>query len=257
VSANASGDLVGWFTRDDGTKAFVALSSAGDQTELSLPRGTTTGIRLNDGGLILGNRRLEPDKDAMAPFLLGPDGVQDLPSPGASASALAMNNAGLVVGASIAAYATTQPVIWQDGVSMELGTLDHQDWRSYASAVNDQGLVAGVLEGPGRQRSVFLWGTDGMRDLGAPPDCAWVCTPNSINSAGHIVGQARDDSDVDPHYHGWIWQDGTYTSLQTLIDATDVTIESPVAIDDGGWIATAGRPLQGHGTRALLLKPLR
>jgi probable HAF family extracellular repeat protein len=259
VSANANGDLVGWFTRDDGTKAFVALSSAGDQTELSLPRGRNTGIRLNDNGLILGNTE-DPQKATLAPFILGPDGVQDLLSAGANAQAVAMNNAGLVVGFSTEANGDKQAVIWQDGVFGELGTLGHR--QSYAIALNDQGLVAGVLKGPPAPLcSVFLWSADGMRDLGAPEPGAYGCTPNSINSAGHIVGEARDGSDWDPHYHGWIWQDGTYTPLQSLIDSTDVTIESPVAIDDDGWIATAGRPFpvegrSGRWARALLLKPL-
>ena len=78
-----------------------------------------------------------------------------------------------------------------------------------------------------------------------------------MNNAGQIVGQARDDAEFAPYYHGWIWQEGTYTPLQDLVDLPDATIEIPVAIDDQGRIAVGGRPLdRTEGARALLLVPM-
>jgi hypothetical protein len=206
------------------------------------------------------NGKGDAKTSAKAPFLLGPNGVQNLPFKGASAYAIAMNNAGLVVGhSSTELNANPQAVVWRDGASVELDALNRQGWYSYASAVNDQGLVAGDLGqyGPTRQRSVFLWDAHGMRDLGKPPSCEWACTPRGMNRAGQIVGLAQDDVEP-PHYHGWIWREGAYTPLQDLIDTADVTIEIPRAIDDDGRIAAWGlRPVRGGGQRALLLVPAR
>ncbi len=262
VSANGKGDLLGSIVHDDKSTALAVLSSGGNLTELSVPGGGKLAdgpSGINDSGLILGNGFLDAKTSARAPFLLGPNGIQNLPFKGASAYAIAMNNAGLLVGhSSTELNANPQAVVWRDGVSVELGALNRQGWYSYASAVNDQGLVAGELGqyGPTRQRSVFLWDADGMRDLGKPPSCQWVCTPNGMNHWGQIVGQARDEIEP-PHYNGWIWRDGAYTPLQDLIDAADVTIEIPRAIDDDGRIAAWGRPVRGGGQRALLLVPAR
>jgi hypothetical protein len=259
LSANGKGDLLGSIVHDDKSTAFAVLSSGGNLTELSVPGGgkAVEWVGINDSGLIFGNSSLDPKTLATAPFLLSPNGVQNLPFTGASAYAMAMNNTGLVVGSSTELNANPQAVVWRDSVSVELGALNRQGWLSYATVVNDQGLVAGTLQGPTRQRSVFLWDADGMRDLGKPPSCQWVCTPNGMNHWGQIVGQARDEIEP-PHYNGWIWRDGGYTPLQDLIDATDVTIEIPRAIDDDGRIAAWGlRPLRGGGQRALLLVPAR
>ena len=255
MSANGKGDLLGSIVHDDKSTALAVLSSGGNLTELSVPAGGWGGI--NDSGLIFGNSPLDPKTLATAPFLLGPNGAQNLPFKGVSAYATAMNNAGLVVGSSTELNANPQAVVWRDGVSVELGTLNRPGWLSYATVVNDQGLVAGTLQGPTRQRSVFLWDADGMRDIGTPPSCQWVCTPNGMNYWGQIVGQARDEIEP-PHYHGWIWRDGAYTPLQDLIDAADITIEVARAIDDDGRIAASGlRPVRGGGLRALLLVPAR
>jgi hypothetical protein len=261
VSANGKGDLLGSIVHDDKSTALAVLSSGGNLTELSVPDGGKVAewhAGINDSGLIFGNGFLDAKTSARAPFLLGPNGIQNLPFKGVSAYAIAMNNAGLLVGAwSTELNANPQAVVWRDGVSVELGALNRQGWYSYATAVNDQGLVAGTLQGPMRQRSVFLWDADGMRDLGKPPSCEWACTPRGMNRGGQIVGLAQDDIEP-PNYHGWIWRDSAYTPLQDLIDVADLTIEIPRAIDDDVRIAAWGlRPVRGGGHRALLLVPAR
>lgn len=215
-------------------------------------------VTLNESGVVLGNRTINAGLRQTVPTVSDASGLQDLPVPGFSASARALNNNGLVAGSGQAsASALPMAMVWQDGVVTDLGGFFPDDMSSAATVVNDNGRVAGRVDGPFRKRSVFLWGPDGMQDLGRPPGCSHACTPNGMNNAGQVVGQARDDSEWAPHYQGWIWQEGTYTPLQDLVDLPDATIEIPVAIDDQGRIAVGGRPLdRTEGARALLLVPM-
>jgi hypothetical protein len=97
VSANGKGDLLGSILHDDKSTALAVLFSGGNLTELSVPGGGKLAdwhAGTNDSGLIFGNGFLDAKTSARAPFLLGPDGIQNLPFKGVSAYAVAMNNAG-------------------------------------------------------------------------------------------------------------------------------------------------------------------
>ena len=148
--------------------------------------------------------------------------------------------------------------VWQDGELCDLGTMGLSSWSSIATAVDGQGRVAGRLDGPTRERKVFLYDGTRMLDLGRPPNCQWVCHPTGMNSLGQIVGQARDDREFAPGYHGWVWRSGRFVELDSLVSLPGFTIEVPRGIDDAGQIATSARTATApYMLRALLLVPTR
>ena len=252
---NASGDVLAVTVDANGNASGTAIvSAAGAVTALDLPADAQP-WGLGTDGLILMNQ-----PPAM-PYLLGADGVkQPLEGSGATAIAQFRTDSGLVVGSSSAVLnGPSQPVIWQDGAALELGNLGHDGWDGFArTASPTTGLVAGAFSGYRWQRTVFLYGPDGMRDLGEPPGCEWACWPTAINDLGQMVGQSRDDAEYRaPHYHGWLWQEGAFTPLQPLVDLPNVNIESPLGIDELGRIPVNGSDDDWHHQYALVLVPVQ
>ena len=76
-------------------------------------------------------------------------------------------------------------------------------------------------------------------------------------AANGLVGQSRDDAEFKPHYNGWFRQEGAFTPLQALVDLPNVTIESPVGIDELGRIPVGGRDDYAHHQYALVLVPVQ
>ena len=137
-------------------------------------------VTLNESGVVLGNRTINAGLRQTVPTVSDASGLQDLPVPGFSVSARALNNNGLVAGSGqAAASALPKAMVWQDGVVTELGGFFPDDMSSVATVLNDNGWVAGRVDGRFRERSVFLWGTDGMQDLGRPPGVPGSAPPTA------------------------------------------------------------------------------
>jgi probable HAF family extracellular repeat protein len=118
-----------------------------------------------------------------------------------------VNDSGQVVGEADAAGAY-HAILWQNGVTTDLGTLGGSS--SGAQAINNHSQVVGYSALPGEAPShAFLWDpTNGMQDLGTlGGDGSWT---SDINDAGQVVGTAQNAAGS---YHAFLWTNGQMTDL--------------------------------------------
>jgi len=158
----------------------------------------------------------------------------------ALADALAINDAGQVVGYALEADGCRRAVLWHDGTVVDLGTLPGTTC-SEAWDINGQGQVVGLChDGGGRSYRAFVWDSGGMRRL---PDLGGPASASAINAAGEIAGgsYARPASGASEH-HAVLWRGEELLDLGTLPggveshawDVNDAGLVVGVAQDAGG-----------------------
>lgn len=125
---------------------------------------------------------------------------------------LDVNAAGVVVGASrYLGSSNDRAFVWaKPGPMIQLPDAGHQ---SFASAINDAGVIVGWVWSPNGTRAVrwlppaTIGGSYTMEDLGLFNSFAY-----DINNAGEIVGQYQPGSDIQ----GFYWIDGRTKNLPGL-----------------------------------------
>ena len=143
----------------------------------------------------------------------------------------AINNRDEVVGQTFASSA----FYWRDGILTEIG--DNESDYSSATAINDDGVVAGVVRWPpdisGRFRAA-TWFTGGMSLLGIDANAhVW-----GINNARTVVGYTFDFPQRPT-----AWVNGSTVFLQEL---SSVHGGEAMAINSSGWIV--GNTYTGSST---------
>jgi probable HAF family extracellular repeat protein len=144
--------------------------------------------------------------------------LDSLGDPRNCGNALAINDAGEIVGASenglldpVTGLVQLRAVLWRDGQHKNLGTLGGN--HSYADAINNRGQIVGfalnkipdpfslfgLFVGPstnGTQTRAFLWENGDMRDLDTlgGPD-AWALF---VNESGQVAGYSYIESTPNP-----------------------------------------------------------
>jgi probable HAF family extracellular repeat protein len=168
---------------------------------------------------------------------------------GYESTAVAVNNQGQVVGFSangmIAPAGTSfwineiRAFLWQDGVMLDLGTLDG-DPNSLGVAINDKGQVTAFSYSSVKQRG-FIWEKGVKQDLGSLGGS--FVQPVDINSQGQITGTATLAGDTSTH--AFLWEHGKMTDLGTFGGAYG----DPAWINDEGDVVGASTYLDGtqHG----------
>jgi len=128
---------------------------------------------------------------------------------GRSGSAYGINDAGQVVGSSLASDGFMHAFLWQGGTMADLGGLPGYQF-SVAWDINDAGQIVGSSTGADGITHALLWADGGVRDLGSLGGRS--TTAFAINDAGQVVGISIS---ADDQIHGFLWQDGVMTALPT------------------------------------------
>jgi probable HAF family extracellular repeat protein len=193
--------------------------------------------------------------------LWGPNAgqVRELaPLPGDTVSAAtALNDHGQVVGISgicdraVGRFSAIHAVLWQDGVTIDLGSLGGVAWNT-PMAINGRGDVVGfgnasAAAGGSFAVHAFVWTReDGMRDLGTLHGDA-TSQALGINDRGEIVGTSCD---ADFDCRAVIWRGGEIRDLNKLVDhGYRDTLTTANDVDGNGRIT--GQALE-HASGALV-----
>lgn len=219
---NGRGEVVGWSTNADGVRrptlysrgSFIDLAAgvagyangvanavnasgqvtgqingqtfiyAGGTTRAVAVGNTSEGLGINDRGVVVGGAVMAGDV-VRRPFMIDGGKTTLLPSLGGTfGQALAVNNAGQVVGYSYTAGGELLPFLYSGGKMTALASSGFGEARD----INDQGWIVGS-----RNLSAYLWHDGVGRDLNAlvAPDQAgrWaLLSAQGINDSGAIVG---------------------------------------------------------------------
>lgn len=226
----------------------------------------TSESRANDidsGGRIVGSSYTP---DGVSRAIIWDAGVlSDLGTLFSTASAVAINEAGRVVGVTdIGLPAGGQEIrgfLWENGQMTALNPLP-DDFRSSASDINDVGQICGTSTNSGSPpyflavESAVLWENGTVIDLGSVP--GWGRnSASAINNHGQVVGTG-EHSASNPLNKAFIWQDGVIQNLNDLVPGgTEWDLKWARDINDAGQIVGTGRASPDEQYyRAFLLEPL-
>lgn len=214
---------------------------------------TVSASGINNAGAITGWARVSPNPDEWWPvhaFIRSASGeFTDLGTlPGQTFSlGYDINSAGHVVGQAQVGGAPNDPanpMLYRDGVMIDLAGADFGWPPGFATAINDHDQVVGVVgvyssSTPSwwyRPRIAFLY-QDGVLTLlpGFGPNRS--SRANDINSRGQIVGGGFVDVE-ETTSHAFLFENGATLDLNALIDpASGWVIDGAAAINDLGQIA--------------------
>jgi uncharacterized repeat protein (TIGR01451 family) len=121
--------------------------------------------------------------------------------------------------------------------------------NSVASAINDNGMVAGNMYDYSIFREPFVWTSAGGMTALTLPGGYTTGQPLGLNNRGDIVGVASGGSSS-----AVIWTNGVMTDLQTVIPTSPSwDLDGAYGINDAGLIVGYGK--SPGGTHAFLLQP--
>lgn len=246
---------------------MTPLPTLGGNNAAALTRNTRGEIvGLAEDG-VLDNSCIPPQKSHFQAALWVDGEIHRLaPLPGDEvAMAVRNNNSGQAVGTSGLCSNTgfggtgfgPHAVLWDHGTPMNLGNLGDPQ-SSFAATVNDKGEVFGAAGVPDGSMHAFRWtSASGMQDLGlmsADPSDAQN-TPFSTNERGQMVGASCDVA--FGACRGYLWQDGSYTDLNTLLPAdSKLYVILPLSINDVGQITGLALDLETFEPRVFLATPV-
>lgn len=152
--------------------------------------------------------------------------MQSLGTLGGSWSvAYGVNDAGQVVGTSLAGSGYSGAFLWQNGAMQNLGSLGGNG-PSGALAINNAGRVVGFSTNSTPQTHAFLW-NGGMTDLGALSDGASYAY--AISDTGMVAGWGKVGAYPNITEHAFRWN-GSMQDLGT-----------------GGWAQSSARGINDNG----------
>lgn len=223
-----------------------------DLGTLGGPDSSATG--LNDHGVVVGwsqNRRFRVHAVVWRAGRLRDLGAFE----GNYSVATAINNAGTIVGYAYDADDHPHAFVYQND---QMTDINGGNEVSFAMAISDSGVVVGSMFGSDHVHHPYSYANGQMTDLGVPLGFgAWA---NAINGAGAIVGACALDVTYTNN-HAYLWEAGTATDLNLLIDPDQdpatghVTLNGAFAINDAGQIVAFGTTPRYAGTRSFLLTP--
>jgi probable HAF family extracellular repeat protein len=128
---------------------------------------------------------------------------------GNDASAMGVNDDGVVVGSSDSSVGVRRAVVWRDGRIVDLGLGDDVD--SSASAVNRHGVIVGSTELLGNrlgEARAFIWRNGRITHLSnLGGHVAWAV---AVNDHDWVVGSSTTKNGQP---HAFVWRSGVMTDL--------------------------------------------
>lgn len=227
-------------------KAFTWSPTAGF-TQITGGLQVKTPRDLNDVGLVVGEMQVNTSMP-LFPFVATNHvaATLALPAGSTSGSALAVNNAGTIVGEG---SWPQRAVRWIGGVPehlvLPLGPL------SSARDINAAGDICGFMGGssstPGERHGYVLSGNT-VIDIVPPPNMS--SEANAINDVGQVAGFLRlpDPDGSGTVTRGFVWKDGVYSMLEPLPGFVST---SAMAINDAGTVLATMKTAGGSTLHAL------
>jgi probable HAF family extracellular repeat protein len=179
-----------------------------------------------------------PPSSAISPVLWEKGKAQPLPLIGTDPDGFAngINDQGQAVGYSGNCLAATHAVVWKSGTAFVLKDLGGIR-SNVAYVINNRGQIAGKVRSADDSHYVAaLWQPDGTLTTHEPLPGDLDAFATGINNLGQVVG-----NDFDPKFnwsHGFIWQNGVMTDLNTLIpEDSNLLIISASNINERGQIS--------------------
>lgn len=198
LGINSAGTIVGYTGPASSTTAY-AFAEGGAMTLLSKATGSATQANaINDNALIAGfTQKSNGSTRATLWNGLTRTELSDLDGGADYSTAVALNNAGRVVGSSAAADGG-HAVYWTPaGQIVDLGDLPGGPVAATAYAVNEAGDIVGVGSIAGGENRALLWRGGQMLDLSSLAEVqtqGWVLNQAlAINEQGQIAGWGYHD----------------------------------------------------------------
>jgi probable HAF family extracellular repeat protein len=214
LAVNDEGQVVGYGYTPSGASRAFSWTRAGGLVDL----GQGTAEDVNECGQVVGVSTASGQNRAFSWTQGG--GMVDLGTLGGTvgagsfSAALAVNDAGEVVGVSSNAAGQSHVFLWtQAGGILDLGTLGGSSSSVSNNASSNGGRVVGTSSTLSGQTHAFSWTpTGGMVDLGTLGGSR--STPWGVNDAGQVVGNGPTSSGQN---HAFSWtQAGGMVDLGTL-----------------------------------------
>lgn len=145
--------------------------------------------------------------------------------------AIALNNAGEVVGSTSLAPGVSHAAAYRDGRVADLGTLPG-DAVAVAFSVNDRGDIVGYSFGPGEMH-FFEFRAGRLQDIsrlnGALPKDAVLLDSPRLGPSGELFGTLYRS---DRTFEGFLWRDGVLTLLGARSGIVDINARGQTLIGD-------------------------
>ena len=194
---NPSGDIVGWSTPTRTFGAFrvhAVLWRGGEIVDLGTLGGDLSRAwGINPSGVVVG-AALTPDNFFWHAFRWE-NGVMTELGPG---FAFGISPDGRIVGKNQGSLAGGRAVLWENGATVDLGTLGGA--TSVAYAINPSGVIVGSSQTTEGAEHAFVWRDGTMTDLGTLGGTRSVAY--AINPRGDIVGSSTT---VAGEEHAVLW----------------------------------------------------
>ncbi len=190
-----------------------------------------------------------PPTPAISPVLWEKGQAHALPLVGSDPDGFAngINDQGQAVGYSGNCFFATHAVMWKNNTVFVLKDLGGTK-SNVAYVINNLGQIAGKVRSvDGTHYVAALWQPDGSLATHEPLPGDLDAFATGINNLGQVVG-----NDFDPDFnwsHGFIWQNGVMTDLNTLISAdSNLLIISASNINERGQISGMATVVAGPHT---------
>ncbi len=187
-----------------------------------------------------------PPAPTISPVLWEKGKALALPTVGGDLDGVAfgINDQGQAVGYSGSCIAATHAVMWKNNTAFVLQDLGGTR-SNVAYAINNLGQIVGkVRSADGTHYVAALWQPDGTLTNHEPLPGDLDAFATGINNLGQVVG-----NDFDSNFnwsHGFIWQNGVMTDLNTLIPAdSNLSIISASNINERGQISGMATVVNG------------